>query len=396
MRCKDFKNKKIKGIFTNQKGFALLTTLIFVFVLATLVITLLTMTNNDTKLSNLQRESTRAFYIAETGIDEALLLLNTPVNQGGKGLDWRPGTDLNDPPEPSYIKNLSPNEYYEVIITGDSDNITILSKGVVTGSGTYDKGMRQIEVKCKKGIAKAPDLFFDYAVLTNGNMTINGGVSFHGNIHSNGNLTNNGNINLEYGTATATGTTNFGTGGVPYQEFPRIDWEYYENQAKTQLIDDEGNIHNHYYSGDVTIDSSGSIYGIHYIDGNVEIKPPCSELHIIDGAIFATGTITVGGSSNVYIEKSKDYDNPLALVAKGDIVIWGNVHGEGIVYTENNFTLNGNINIQKGAVYADDGVFHGGGGSMNIYYDTDLINTPVPGTGIPVWKKVSWQEVFDF
>jgi len=303
---------------------ALLTTLIFVFVLVTLAVALLTMTNNDTKLSTLQRESTRAFYIAETGIDEVLLLLNTPVSRGGMGLDWR--TD-------EYRHDLSSSEYYTVSITGDSDNITILSKGVVTGSGTYDKGMRQIEVKCKKGIAKAPDLFFDYAVLTDGNMEIDGGVSFHGNIHSNGNLTNNGTINLEYGTVTATGTTNFGIGGVPYQEFPRIDWEYYENKSKTQIIDDEGNIYNHYYSGDVTIDSSGYIYGIHYIDGNVEIKPPCSELHIIDGAIFATGTITVGGSSNVYVEKSEEYDNPLALVAKGEIVIGGTVHGEGIIYT---------------------------------------------------------------
>jgi len=380
-----FSQNKIFSLYKNQKGMALLTTLIFVFVLVTLAVALLTMTNNDTKLSTLQRESTRAFYIAETGIDEVLLLLNTPVSRGGMGLDWR--TD-------EYRHDLSSSEYYTVSITGDSDNITILSKGVVTGSGTYDKGMRQIEVKCKKGIAKAPDLFFDYAVLTDGNMEIDGGVSFHGNIHSNGNLTNNGTINLEYGTVTATGTTNFGIGGVPYQEFPRIDWEYYENKSKTQIIDDEGNIYNHYYSGDVTIDSSGYIYGIHYIDGNVEIKPPCSELHIIDGAIFATGTITVGGSSNVYVEKSEEYDNPLALVAKGEIVIGGTVHGEGIIYTESDFTLNGNINIQKGAVYADDGIFHGGGGSMNIYYDTDLIDTPVPGTGIPVWKKVSWQEVY--
>jgi len=376
---------KMFFIGKDQKGMALLATLIFVFVLVTMGLALLTMTSNDTKLSTLQRESTRAFYIAETGIDEVLLLLNTPVSSGGMGLDWR--TD-------KYRHDLSSSEYYTVSITGDSDNITILSKGVVTGSGTYDKGMRQIEVKCKKGIAKAPDLFFDYAVLTDGNMEIDGGVSFHGNIHSNGNLTNNGTINLEYGTVTATGTTNFGIGGVPYQEFPRVDWEYYENKSKTQIIDDEGNVHNHYYSGDVTIDSSGYIYGIHYIDGNVEIKPPCSELHIIDGAIFATGTITVGGSSNVYVEKTEEYNNPLALVAKGEILIGGTVHGEGIIYTESDFTLNGNINIQKGAVYADDGFFHGGGGSMNIYYDTDLINTPVPGTGIPVWKKVSWQEVY--
>jgi len=383
-----FKQNNVFSLRKNQKGMALLATLIFVFVLVTLAVALLTMTNNDTKLSTLQRESTHAFYIAETGIDEVLLLLNTPVSSGGMGLDWR--TD-------EYRHDLSSSEYYTVSITGDSDNITILSKGVVTGSGTYDKGTRRIEVKCKKGIAKAPDLFFDYAVLTDGNMEIDGGVSFHGNLHSNGNLTNNGTIDLEFGTATATGTTNdpdLCTDGQPYQEFPRIDWEYYENKSKTQVIDDEGNIHNHYYSGDVTIDSSDYIYGIHYIDGDVLIKPPCSELHIIDGAIFATGTITVSGSSNVYTEKSEEYNNPLALVAKEAIDISGTVHGEGIIYTESDFTLNGNINIQKGAVYADDGIFHGGGGSMNIYYDTDLIDTPVPGTGIPVWKKVSWREVY--
>jgi len=84
-----FSQNKIFSLYKNQKGMALLTTLIFVFVLVTLAVALLTMTNNDTKLSTLQRESTRAFYIAETGIDEVLLLLNTPVSRGGMGLDWR-------------------------------------------------------------------------------------------------------------------------------------------------------------------------------------------------------------------------------------------------------------------------------------------------------------------
>lgn len=380
-----FKNIKI---IKSQQGMALIATLIFVTVLVSFGVALLSMTGDDSKLSTLQKESTRAFYIAETGIEEAMWLLNTPASKGGMGLDWRPD---------KYSPNPSSSEYYEVTITGDSENITILSTGIVTGSGKYDKGTRNIEVKLKKGIAKAPDLFFDYAVLTNGNMEINGGVSFHGNIHSNGDLTNNGgdDTKLEYGTATATGTTNdpgLCTDGQPYQEFPRIAWDYYKDISKTQITDDDGNIHNNYYSGDVTFDSSGTLYGIHFIDGNVEIKPPCSELYIKDGAIFATGTITVSGSSNVYIEKSESYDNPLALVAKGNITIGGNVHGEGIIYTESDFTLNGNINIEKGAIYAEDGVFHGGGGSMNVYYDTDLVHTVVPGTGIPVWEKVSWRE----
>ena len=86
-----------------------------------------------------------------------------------------------------------------------------------------------------------------------------------------------------------------------------------------------------------------------------------------------------------------DNPNPLSLVAKDYIRIDGNVHGEGIIQTESTFTLNGNVNIQKGAIYADDGVFHGGGGSMNVYYDTDLADIVVPGPGIPVWKKISWQ-----
>ncbi len=386
MKKEYFKNIKI---IKSQQGMALIATLIFVTVLVSFGVALLSMTGDDSKLSTLQRESTRAFYIAETGIEEAMWFLNFS-DDNSDGLNFQGDLHQGDA-----------NEYYDVVILetdlGPPETKTIRSTGTVTGEGKYDKGSRTIEVKLMKGIAKAPDLFFDYAILTNGNMTIDGGVSFHGNLHSNGNLTNNGTITLEYGTATATGTTNdpdLCTDGQPYQEFPRIAWDYYEDISKTQITDDDGNIHNNYYSGDVTFDSSGTLYGIHFIDGDVTIKPPCSELYIKDGAIFATGTIEVSGSSNVYIEKSESYDNPLALVAKENITIGGNVHGEGIIYTESDFTLNGNINIQKGAIYADDGVFHGGGGSMNVYYDTDLIHTVVPGTGMPVWKKVSWREIY--
>jgi len=46
----------------NQKGIALLTVCIFASIIITFIIALLTMTINDTKLSTLQKESTRAFY----------------------------------------------------------------------------------------------------------------------------------------------------------------------------------------------------------------------------------------------------------------------------------------------------------------------------------------------
>jgi len=367
--------------------------------LVSLVVTLLTMTSNDTKLSTLQRESTRAFYLAETGIEEAIWYMNSS-EENPDGLDYMPTID--DP----FEKDFGSGESYHVEFeyNESTDVKTIKSTGVVAGSGKFDKGIRKIEVKLKKEIAKAPNLFYDYAVLTDGDMTINGGVSFHGNIHSNSNLINNGTINMEYGSVTATGTTNdpaLCTDGQPYQDFPHVNWDYYERISNKQESID-GHIYNAYYSDDVDFDSSETLYGVHFVDGNVTISS--DELILHDATIFATGEINIKpGKRDIILEKSEN-SNPLALVAKGDITVGGNavITGDGIIQTEGLFWLHGTTNI-KGAIYADDGVFGGGGApgeedegpeNFNVYYDTDLIDYEVPGTGIPVWKKVSWREVY--
>jgi hypothetical protein len=374
------KNNKIKVLLSNQKGAALLTVLIFTFLMITFVVALMAMTSNDIKLSSMQRDSTKAFYQADGGIEKAIWYLNSSeVNPDG----------LN------FYGNFSggtATEFYDVEISdidpGPPETKTLISTGTMEGGGKYTQD-RVVEVKLKKGIRRSPNLHYDYAVLTDGDMTLNGGITLHGNIHSNMDLTNNGTINMEYGAATATGNTNLGTGNQPYQEFPHIYWDYYEDISKTQEIIG-GNNYNNYYSGDVTFNTPDTLHGIHFINGNVTIK---TDLIIEDGAIFATGEITVIGNGDVTLDNG-DNPNPLSLVAKGEITVGGNVHGEGIIQTESVFTLNGNVNIQKGAIYADDGVFNGGGGSMNVYYDSDLTDIVVPGTGIPVWVKISWREVY--
>ncbi|MBU4349139.1 pilus assembly PilX N-terminal domain-containing protein, partial [bacterium] len=91
MRKNKIKDKEIKFIFSNQKGMALLTTLIFVFILVTFAVALLTMTSNDIKMSTLQRDSTKAFYIAEAGIQDAIgRLVNGTVSDTGNETvtDW--------------------------------------------------------------------------------------------------------------------------------------------------------------------------------------------------------------------------------------------------------------------------------------------------------------------
>jgi len=377
------KNNKIKDLLSNQKGAALLTTLIFTFLMVTFVVALLAMTGNDIKLSSMQRDSTKAFYQADGGIEKAIWYLNSSE-------DNPDGLDFMGP-----LNGGTTAEFYNVVFSydpGPPEIKTIVSTGTMEGGGKYAQD-RVVEVKLKKGIKRSPNLHYDYAVLTDGDMTINGGVSFHGNIHSNTGLTNNGTINLEYGTMTATGEIDDKSGlttYLPYQEFPHIAWDYYESISKKQETID-GQIYNSYYSGDITFNSPETLYGIHFVNGNVTIT---NELILHNATILATGYIDLQtGNADVHLENS-DSSNPLALVAKDFIEVTGNakITGDGIIQTEGYFNLGGNVSI-KGAVYADDGIFNGGGGSMNIYYDTDLLDTVVRGTGVSVWVKISWREL---
>jgi len=374
-------DKKIIKIISNQKGMALLTTLIFVFILVTFGVSLLTMTGNDSKMSTLQRDSTKAFYQADTGIEKAIWYLNSS-EENTDGLNFW-----------GELHGGSTTEFYDVDVseiddTGPYEIKTLISTGKVREGGEYNKGTRKIEVKLKKGVAPYGGLNYTHAIFTNDDMQINGGVSVSGNIHSNGDLSVSSTeaFNLENGVATAVGTNEYGDGGQPEQDYPAIAWDYFQSLAEQGI--DGG----HYYPGDYTFEGADTILtGIHFIDGDVIIK---NDIFLINATIMATGTIDVLGSGDVTMG-NEIIDHPLALVAKGDIIIRGSVHGEGVIQTEGNFTNNGNVNIQEGAIYAELGVFNGGGGvAFNVCYSTKLLDLPVPGTGIPIWQKISWREIY--
>ena len=109
-------NNLFKGIglyVNNQKGMALMATLIFVFVISTMGIALLTMTGNETKLSALQKNSTDAFYLADSGTERAISWMekqgappNTipPPLDGSADIEGMGGGNYNitiDPPSSS-------------------------------------------------------------------------------------------------------------------------------------------------------------------------------------------------------------------------------------------------------------------------------------------------------
>jgi len=382
------KKRKKKYFFNNQKGMALITTLIFIFVLVSFGIALLVMTANDSKLSTLHRESTRAFYLAETGVDKALWYLNTPTDQDGYGINWR--TDETGSSVPLIYPSVTASEYYEVTVetddasTGDPEIITVHSTGKVLGGGEYDKGTRIVEVKLEKGVKPSEGAVYNYALMTFGedsDMTLHGHVKIEGDVHSNGDISGSGwnpeddvDGDVTYtGESTVPGTEDIDT----LQGFPTIDWSYYYNNAF------------HAYETDTAYEiGNETLTGIHYFKGDVTIK---NDLLVV-GTIVVEGNITVSGHPDITL--LPDADISLVMISSGKITLNGNVHVEGIIHTEGEIELNGTTNVEEGAILAEDGVINGTGADTKIVYDVDNQDQPVPGTGVPVWKIASWQEVY--
>ena len=188
MGKKEIKGKKIIYLLMNQKGMALLTTLIFVFVLVTFGVSLLIMTSNDTKLSALQRDSTKAFYIAEAGVERTLYNLKKDFESSE---DWNDG-DINGysltdedangfqkieyDGEDDYDVSFGDGTYTVALKINPSNYVTIKSKG------KYDNSIRCVQVDAK--IEKLS--IWDNAICGGSGLPgaiISGNAEFRGSLH---------------------------------------------------------------------------------------------------------------------------------------------------------------------------------------------------------------------
>ena len=401
------KNNKIKVPLSNQKGMALLTTLIFVFILVIFGVSLLTMTGNDSKMSTLQRASNKAFYLADAGTEEAFWKLNTPVEDGGESmLGWRP----TDYPEPG-----TNTEYYQVTIRniGDvslgeelTDKIKITSTGVVK-SGEYSSGKRTIEVTAKIDFLITSKYVF--AILADDVIVFLGtpGPEINGDVHSNDAITVSGHFDENYeGTGTSSGENNDlddtpdgSYSGVPTKPIPTVDYD--DLKARSDLLGNTITGNKILENGETWGTEAEPITGIHFIEGSLEAKKG-SEIWISDGAIIATGDIDVKEGSKLIHDRSvgyldpDDYATALAVIAQGDIrlfakgsVVTGVVQSvlpdgtsEGYIELKNGCEVLGSV--IAGTVYVRN--------KCKVTYDPSLGD--IISKGDDFYKKTSWREVY--
>jgi hypothetical protein len=169
---KKIKSGKIICLLSNQSGMALLTTLIFVFILVTLAVALLTMTSNDIKLSALQRDSTKAFYLSEAGIQRAIKELDNDFS-------WRVGFD-----------NELGDGNYTVVAEDSTNDETILPNHVrIISTGKVNRPEREIIVFVTEASAEGMHPIFNYALAARGRIELqNKGAEMIGDIYCEGTI----------------------------------------------------------------------------------------------------------------------------------------------------------------------------------------------------------------
>jgi len=186
--------QKIKKKLNDSKGMALIATLIFTLVISTLGIALLTMTNNDTKLTTLEKESSEAFYLADSGINRAINYLEraaTPPIASVIGInDTLNGTKWIDSEGNKYDLGASLNlgKYYKIEMTlqtgiGSTRAYKIISTGKLVGPNR----------NATRVIEQLVDVtnFAEYAYFSNNegdNIWFYDGDTIDGRLHTNGQL----------------------------------------------------------------------------------------------------------------------------------------------------------------------------------------------------------------
>ena len=200
--------QKLKRKLNDSKGMALLATLIFTVVISTLGIALLTMTNNDTKLTTLQKESSEAFYSADSGINRAINWLerkpSPPPASAINAIDFLNGEKWVDIEGNEYPVDatLNPGEYYKIemslpVTVNFLQSYKIISTGKLVGPNR----------NATRVIEKLVDItsFAEYAYFANSgatNLWFADGSIVDGRLHTNEKLRILGNPTFK-GLATA-------------------------------------------------------------------------------------------------------------------------------------------------------------------------------------------------
>ncbi|KKQ61328.1 MAG: hypothetical protein US81_C0007G0008 [Parcubacteria group bacterium GW2011_GWE2_38_18] len=396
----------------NQKGVALILSMITMSLILFLMMYFLNFTATETKISKSQTFSTKTYYLAEAGINEMIWKIKNDAN-------YKNDFESNPNWETSFTRT---NPFgvnsgsYEVSIKNTSQaHGEIISKAsfIVNGNKT---SQRIIKTSIYKAMGQSG--IGNNAGYSDGNIEItNSTVNYQGGAHSNNvfNIKNNSTVNIAgnlqavgnfltsgaistINISSSTYASNFPLGPATPIDMPAIDFNsasstsfknlavnvYTANQFEGLLEDNENLILNQ---------------GITYVVGNTEISK--AESLTIPGALVVEGDLAIDDDS-VNINVTHVPGQPSGLLATNKIDFdgeVGNVSIEGIIYAANLVNIknidNGGIFNVTGGIVGRKLTIEGVARTVNIIHDNQILIDVLKATEFsPVILVDHWEEEY--
>jgi Tfp pilus assembly protein PilX len=408
-------NRKGSG----RQGFILIATVIVMSLLLFLSTYVISFSITELKISSSQSAATQAYYLAESGVAEAIWRIKNDSS-------WKNNFETSDNWNISYTRDpaLYPNGSYRIDIQN-----TGLARGEITVTGYIRVGnstaQRVIKTTVYKAIGDNP--MEDISEYADGNIDMSGTVLkvFNGGIFSNGNVTTNffsvinvdkalratGNLVRNFTSSVIASLINTHNENPPAPAPLPMPAVSFDNPSDPNSYKSRAD---HVYTAQqfsdlLWNDTNLTLDGITYVTGDVSIKG--TQNLTINGALVADGDITLGentllccwnwrcGRSHIIMNKPAT-SSPSGLIAKGRVdfeLCLDSLEGTGIIYANdkiNVLSLPNKIAI-TGGMFSRKITLTSLWQGFEIIYDNDAI---IYALGNPLFSPIvtveHWEEEY--
>jgi len=391
-----------------------------IILMLSLYVTSFTLT--ELKISTSQSLSVQTYYLAESGIAEAIWRIKQPDSTWKNSFETDPNWTVDYTRSPA----LYPNGSYRIQIV-NSDR----GRGEITVTGSIQQGNSAAQRVIKTMVYKAlgESVVGDAGEYADGNIDMSGTVLnvYNGSVFSNNNIIANfwsvinvdkdvkavGNVvsNLwSHITASSTYAHNFPPAPDPIA-MPAVSFDN-AGDPDSYKAKAAGQIYTASQFSDLLWDNRGStltLNGITYVTGDIGIKGNTNL--IINGALVADGNITVGentllccwglncGRSNITINHPTT-STPSGLLSKGRIdfeLCLSSFNAHGLIYANdkiNVLSLPNQIDITGGLIARKvtlTSLWQG----INLTFDNNIISYTLGNPQFsPIVTVEHWEEEY--
>ncbi|HPN89617.1 MAG TPA: hypothetical protein PLK22_02320 [Candidatus Paceibacterota bacterium] len=405
----------------NRKGFVLATSVLIMGLLLLLATYVVSFTITEFKISNSQATATKTYYLAESGIAEAIWRIkNDPT--------WKTNFETDPAWTITYTRDpaLYSNGSYQIQIINSG-----LARGEIIVTGFIDNGGRIAQRVVKTSIYKAlgESVVGNNGEYADGDINISGSVMhvYNGSMFSNINIIVNlisvvdvddavravNNVNQSWtSTINAPGGIYAKNKSAPVPDpIPMPAISFNDASDPDSYINKADHIYTkNQFSDLMWANPNLTLDGITYVTGDIDIKGP--QKLTINGTLVSEGNIEVGkntlfccwglrcGRSDITINRPATSGSPSGLLAKGKInfeLCLDDFDAQGLVYATDQvsiLSLPGTFDILGGIISRKltlTSIWQG----INITFDNEIISYTI---GDPQYSPVvtveHWEEEY--